>query len=72
VAGKKSKYISELHAAPVTVYSPTTHIYSTKLHGVTHHAIKLIAKKGPKIPNEITIIVVRYKGSLLSLIVPYV
>ena len=41
----KSKYISELHVAQV-IYSPTTLIYSTKLHGATPlNSIKLIAGK---------------------------
>jgi hypothetical protein len=68
----KSKYITELHAAQVT-FSPTTLIYSTKLHGATpQKAIKLIAGREPIIRNEITITFVRYKVSLLSPIAPYV
>jgi len=41
----KSKHISELHVAQV-MYSPTTLIYSTKLHGATPlNSIKLMARK---------------------------
>ena len=68
----KSNYITELRAAKVT-FSPTTLIYSTKLHGATpQKAIKLRASRKPIIPNEITITFVGYKVSLLSLIATYV
>jgi hypothetical protein len=68
----KSKYITELHAAQVT-YSPTKLIHSAKLHGATpQKAITLTARREPTIPKEITFIFLIYKGSILSLIVPYV
>ena len=40
----KSKYISELHVAQL-MNSPTTLIYSTKLHGATPEFKKLMARK---------------------------